>query len=215
MPEFNMGDQFRGLPMGDLIGAPLSAACEAQVRLATATANFINVVGFLPPKNDNDPLQVRTVAFRFDRASRSTPPDIKASDIPQETVNLEVPLLALVKIPSLAINKVDITFDMEVKNAQASSEGSTSQAALDAQAKVGWGPFSVSVKITGSVSSHKENTRSTDQTAKYHVEVHAVDDGMPEGLARVLDLIAQSVAPKKITSVNASAATPAVGTGTP
>ena len=30
-------DQFRGLPMGDLIGGPLAAACTAQVQLASAT----------------------------------------------------------------------------------------------------------------------------------------------------------------------------------
>jgi len=49
MPNFSMGDQFRGLPMGDLIGGPLTAACDAQVRLANATADFIKVIGFLPP----------------------------------------------------------------------------------------------------------------------------------------------------------------------
>ena len=41
----NMGEQFRGLPMGDLIGGPLMAACDAQVRLANATAQFIQQVG--------------------------------------------------------------------------------------------------------------------------------------------------------------------------
>ena len=116
-----------------------------------------------------------------------------------ETVELEVPLLAVVKVPNLSINKVDISFDMEVKNSEQSRESENSKKAMSAEAKFGWGPFSAKVNISGSVSSHKENTRSTDQSAKYHVEVHAADDGMPEGLARVLDMIAQSVAPKAIT----------------
>lgn len=30
---FAMGDQFKGLPMGDLIGGPMMAAAEAQVRM--------------------------------------------------------------------------------------------------------------------------------------------------------------------------------------
>src|SRR3546814_9124201 len=68
---------------------------------------------------------------------------------------------------------------MEVKNSEASKESTDMQAAMEATAKIGWGPISATVKITGSVSSHKENTRSTDQSAKYHVEVHASDDGMP------------------------------------
>jgi len=207
MANFSMGDQFRGLPMGDLIGAPLTAACDAQVRLANATADFIKVVGFLPPApltsggvlDPNAVGDVRTVTFRFDRPSQSVPGDTSTGALPMEQVELEVPLLAVVKVPNLSINKVDISFDMEVKNSEQSREAADANASLEAEAQVGWGPFSAKVSVSGSVSSHKENTRSTDQSAKYHVEVHAADDGMPEGLARVLDMIAQSVAPKAIT----------------
>ena len=209
MPNFSMADQFRGLPMGDLIGGPLTAACDAQIRLANATADFIKVIGFLPPPapaqgavaDPNAVGDVRNVTFKFDRPSQSKVPnaDDPNAPLPMETVELSVPLLAVVKVPSLFINKVDITFDMEVKNSESSKESTDMQAAMEAQAKIGWGPISATVKISGSVSSHKENTRSTDQSAKYHVEVHASDDGMPEGLARVLDMIASSVAPKQIT----------------
>lgn len=210
MPNFSMADQFRGLPMGDLIGGPLSAACDAQVRLANATANFIKVIGFLPPAaNQNgvvDPNavgDVRNVTFKFDRPSQAKPnqtdPTTGNLAANMETVELTVPLLAVVKVPNLSITKVDITFDMEVKNSETSKESNDMQAAMSAEAKIGWGPISATVKISGSVSSHKENTRSTDQSAKYHVEVHATDDGMPEGLARVLDMIATSVGPKAIT----------------
>jgi len=199
-----MGDQFKGLPMGDLIGGPLMAACDAQVKLANATATFIKVVGFLPPASGTDPNavgDVRTARFRFDR------PTGAAADangvVPMETVDLEVPLLAIVKVPALSVTKVDITFDMEIKNSETSKDSLDASASLEAEAKVGWGMFSATVKITGSVSSHKENTRSSDQTAKYHVEVHATDDGMPEGLARVLDIVAQSVAPKQIKAAAA------------
>jgi len=207
MANFSMGDQFRGLPMGDLIGAPLTAACDAQVRLANATADFIKVVGFLPPPppasggvlDPNAVGDVRTVKFSFDRPSQSVPGEASTGTPPMERVELEVPLLAVVKVPNLSINKVDISFDMEVKNSEQSREATDASASVAAEAQVGWGPFSAKVSVSGSVSSHKENTRSTDQSAKYHVEVHAADDGMPEGLARVLDMIAQSVAPKAIT----------------
>lgn len=197
-----MGDQFKGLPMGDLIGGPLTAACNAQVQLANATANFIKVVGFLPPtaNSNNDPNavgDVRTAIFKF---SRPTGAAADANgNVPMEAVDLEVPLLAIIKVPALSIDKVDITFDMEVRNSESSKESTDASASLNAQLKFGWGMFSGTVNISGSVSSHKENTRSSDQTAKYHVEVHASDSGMPEGLARVLDIVAQSVAPKKIT----------------
>jgi hypothetical protein len=117
-----------------------------------------------------------------------------------------VPLLAVVKVPSLFINSVDVVFDMEVRNSETQKESFDAAAKMEATASVGWGPFSLKVNISGSVSSHKENTRQTDQSAKYHVEVHAKDDGMPEGLARVLDLINSSVAPRTIAPANVTPA---------
>lgn len=216
----NMAAQFKGLPMGDLIGAPLNAACDAQVRLAQATVDFIRVVGFNPPANmaPNTPAanlwggSTRTAQFKFKRpvmidpgkpaqidangavvANSAVPPKIGS-----EEVEIEVPVLAIVNVPSLSIKTVDISFDMEVKSSESSKESTDASASLDAEMKFGWGVFSGTVKVHGSVASHKENTRSSDNSAKYHVEVHASDTGMPEGLARVLDILAQSVAPSKV-----------------
>ncbi len=197
----NMGDQFRGLPMNDLIGAPLIAACDAQLKLANATAQFIQTVGFLPPA---DPSKggvgdVRTALFRYARPSLTLPAN-EAGVVPQEQVDIEVPLLAIVRVPTLAVDEVEITFDMEVKNSESSKDSDDKSGSFSGTGQVGWGPFSLSVTVSGSVSSHKENTRSSDQSAKYHVMVRATDKGMPEGLARVIDIMAQSVAPKAITA---------------
>ena len=181
----NMGDQFRGLPMGDLIGGPLMAACDAQIRLANATAQFIQVVGFVP-KTGAQPVN---------------------GIMPTETVSLTVPLLAIVKVPALAIDTVDITFDMEVKNSESEKSSEDKTGSFSADASVNYGIFSLKVHVEGSVATHQENTRSTDQTAKYHVEVHAADKGMPEGLARVLDIMNTAIAPKSV--VAAPAPTPA------
>ena len=61
--------------------------------------------------------------------------------------------------------------------------------------KFGWGCFSATVHVEGSVATHKENTRSSDNSAKYHVQVLAEDTGMPEGLARVLDILHTAIQP--------------------
>lgn len=192
----DMASQFKGLPMGDLIGGPLSAACDAQVRLANATADFIKYIGFMPPTDPKDPSGVgatRTAMFKF---SRPIPDPIDGSKTIDQDVTLDVPLLAIVKVPSLSITRVDITFDMEVKSSFASKESEDTKGSFSADASVGWGPFSLKVHMEGSVATHKENTRTSDNSAKYHVEVHAEDTGMPEGLARVLDIINTAVVPK-------------------
>lgn len=74
---------------------------------------------------------------------------------------------------------------------------------MSAEAKFGWGPFSAKVSVQGKVSSHKESARSSDNSAKYHVSVHAEDRGMPEGLARVMDILQTSIAPCKISPPSA------------
>jgi hypothetical protein len=198
----DMSSQFKGLPMGDLIGGPLNAACDAQIRLANATADFIQKIGFRQPKSDNDPWLPRTVMFKFDRPAQvPSLPAPSAGDLANaiETVDIEVPMLAIVRIPNLGIDRVDITFDMEVKSSTSDTSKADQQASLDAEAKIGWGIFSATVKIHGSVSSHQEHTRTSDNSAKYHVEVHASDRGTPEGLARVLDILQTAAVPKKIT----------------
>lgn len=192
----DMASQFKGLPMADLIGSPLQAACDAQLKLAAATANFIQTVGFAPDATDpSKPGEIRTVNFSFDRqVLKPDPTDpSKAPTNGTERVDMKVPLLAVVNIPALAITKVDVTFDMEVKSSSMSKDSEDKSGKFSADASVGWGVFSLKVHVEGSVATHKENTRSSDNSAKYHVEVHAEDRGMPEGLARVLDIMNRAI----------------------
>jgi hypothetical protein len=116
-----------------------------------------------------------------------------------------VPLLAVVKVPNLSITTVDITFDMEVKSSFSSKESTDASASLAAEASFGFGMFKGTVKIQGSVATHKENARSSDNSAKYTVKVHAEDAGMPEGLARVMDILQSAAAPRKISAPTAVA----------
>ena len=63
MPDglVKMSDQFGGLPMDQLIGGPLKAACDSQVQLAKATADFIQNVGL--ETDANGVMKARTVDF--------------------------------------------------------------------------------------------------------------------------------------------------------
>jgi hypothetical protein len=208
----NISSQFKGLPMGDLIGSPLTAACEAQVKLAQATADFIKVIGFLPPAA-NDPTGVgatRTASFKFKRPVD----DPSGKGIAEEEVELEVPLLAIVKVPNLSITTVDITFNMEVKSSFSQTEKDSKSGSFDASMSIGWGIFKATAKVSGAVSSAKESTRASDNSAKYNVSVHAEDGGAPEGLMRVLDILQTACAPRKIGApVLVPATTPAIAGG--
>ncbi|GHN02281.1 hypothetical protein WSM22_37700 [Cytophagales bacterium WSM2-2] len=226
----NMADQFKGLPMKDLIGGPLDAAIKANVNLAQSTADFINAVGFkqqwynaagtaIAKKTaDTDYMaagDVRIVDFSFERSGTALDDATGAPIRTIEAVTIKAPMLAIVPIPNLQIDNVDISFDMEVKSSTSEKSSEDKQASLDATAKIGWGPFSVEVKIHGSVASHKENTRSSDNSAKYHVEIHATNHGMPEGLARVMDIMAQSQKPSNVVAYRVKADGTKDGAGVP
>ena len=67
---------------------------------------------------------------------------------------------------------------------------------MDANAKFKFGCFgSGSVNVSGKVSSSRENTRSTNQTAKYQVHVSARQQRQTEGLSKLMDIMASCVEP--------------------
>lgn len=113
-----------------------------------------------------------------------------------DQMKVEVPMLAIVPVPNFQIDEVAVLFDMEVK--QSESSQTELDANLSAHATVGFSFLKVSV--SGSVSAHSSNTRSSDNSAKYNVSVTATNHGTPEGLARVLDMMAANVAPSLISS---------------
>lgn len=191
-------NQFNGLDMASLIGGPLKAVCDAQMMMAASTVNFINEVGIT--KVDGKDV-IRTTSFSFERGILGE----DGQSAGKETVSMNVPILSIVKIPSLCIDDVGITFDMEVKSSESSESSSDKSGSLDASAKLKLGPFSMNVSIKGSVSCHEKNTRSTDNSAKYHVSIHAKDTGMPEGLARMLDILSTASTPTEIASTKKKA----------
>jgi len=183
--EGNMAiaEQFTGLPMEQIIGAPLRAAADASLQLAESTAEFIGKVGF------DGKGKVRTAAVGYQKRS---PNEDGTSSL--EEMQVEIPLLAVVPIPNLQVDEVNILFDIEVK--QSERRDSSIDLNAGASGKLG----ALKVGITGSVSAHQTNTRSTDNSGKYHVNIRAANHGTPEGLSRVLDLIAANMTPMLVGS---------------
>jgi len=184
-----MSDQFGGLPMDQLIGGPLKAACNAQTLLAKASSDFIKDVGLNDDGKGN--MNARTVDFSFTKPTQAA--DGTTS---MQKVDLQVPLLAIINTPSLSVKEAEVRFTMEVKSSTSSKTTSDSKADLTAHAKYNAGFFSCDVTIHGSVANHSENSRKSDNSAKYDVKVVARDDGPPEGLMKVLDMLNDAIAPR-------------------
>ena len=179
----------QGLPISELIGAPLQAACDAQFQLAQSSYLFMKQIGF-KDGNFNEP---NLIKFKLER------PVETENGIEKSEIEVQAPFLGLVPLPNLLINDISIEFQMEVNATTASKNTESKEAALKAEASFKFGAIaSGKVEVQGKVSSSQENTRSTNQTAKYQIRVSARQQPQTEGLSKLMDILASCTAPLSV-----------------
>lgn len=170
----------QGIPFSSLIGGPLQAAIDAQAQSANTTIDFIQKVGL----KDGKAIPVEFVYYADGREAK-----------------LIVPLLTILPIPYLAVDEVDIEFKANINASSSTYQEDTASSATSgsgsAEVKVGWGLFSAKANFQASYSSKKDSKAT--QKSKYSVEytmdvhVHAGQDSMPAGLAKVLNILEGSI----------------------
>ena len=178
----SIADQFRGLPIEDLIVSPIVGMAKGQAKLNEVTWRYISEVAF---EKKGDANVARSLDVEMQRVF--TDGDTGIQEL--KTVYSKVPMLPLVPLPSLAITSADINFTMEVKTSDMSKESNDSQTAYEVTAGGKWWGMSFNAKVSGSVSAHKENTRQTDNSAKYEVKVHAEQLPPTEGMLKLSDFL--------------------------
>lgn len=178
----NVAENFKGLPMRELIGAPLFAAAEAQEKLASIALDYYKRIAY-----EDDKTTTRLLTFDLER------PIVQDGVVSADNnkVTVKAPFIGLVPIPSLLIDRIDVDFQMEVTETNSTTDRSSAEASTDISSK--W--FGVNVGISGKVSSSRENTRSTNQTAKYQVHVTASQQPQTEGLSKLMDIMASCIEP--------------------
>jgi hypothetical protein len=178
--DSNVTDKFKGLPMRELIAAPLIAAAEAQQELAATAWNFYKQIAF-----DDDGKTVRVLEFDIKRPIQQ---DGVMTTMPQ---SVKAPFIGLMPIPSLLIDRVDVDLQMEVTDT--SNVKSTINA--EVETKVSGKSWLISAEISGKVTTARENTRMTNQTAKYQIHVTASQQPQTEGLSKLMDIMASCIEP--------------------
>ncbi len=107
-----------------------------------------------------------------------------------DSVNLNVPLLAIVPIPNLRIDEVDTQFKARITSIQ--EQEIETQLDSDASAKLG---FKKIFRFKASVSYQRETRQGFKKTSQYSldVKVRAVQDEIPEGLEKILSMLEESI----------------------
>ena len=187
-----IADQFAGLPIEELIVYPIIGMAKGQAKLNEVTWKYISEVAFVTDKDGNT--TARSLDVEMNRV-------VTDGDTGEQTIQKlynKVPMLPLVPLPSLAITSADIEFAMEVKTSEASKDTSASENSYEASAGGKWWGMSFNAKVAGKVSTNKENTRSTDNSAKYNVKVHAEQLPATEGMLKLSDYLTQMLEPSLI-----------------
>lgn len=212
----SMSQQFSGLPMESLIGGPLNAAAKANSAMALTQTMFMLDTCFskkelgskTPPVYNYEPIMIDMVLTR----SVITQGMDLTSGIPQASTKFSLPLLTILPINSLAVETVDINFEMEVKSSfsEDNNEAKSSETAGEGsfETKIGWGLLSTTIKGSASYSSKDSSTHNThyekSNSAKYTVNVHAGQLPLPKGVNTIIEAFAQAIQPIELTPATSS-----------
>jgi len=173
----NLVAELNNIDFKKMIGGPLQAAVDAQVASSLATVDFINTVGFTTSSGARELVMVDFSHTRNEGTAAA--PDIKS-------VVLRVPLLAMLPIPSLRIEHVIIDFNVKLNSVETSNVSTDLK--VDASVNGGWGR--VNFKVSASFQRKAATGVEVKKEYALNVNVKAVQDEIPGGLEKILNLLA-------------------------
>jgi len=202
----SMAQQFSGLPMKELIGAPLVAAAQANNMMAMTQTKFLLETCFENSvKSDKDiykPIMINMTLTR---------PVINADGSNAEPIETDfnLPLLTIIPLNSLAVDEVNVNFEMEVKSSFASdkSKGKNKDKKGESTLSKKMNESTISAELSGAVAvSEKSQTNESSSykksnSAKYEISAHAGQIPLPIGVTTIIETFAQSLAPIQLKAI--------------
>lgn len=190
--------ELKQIPFAHLIGAPMKAAIEAQALAAQSTIEYIHKVGFkqdlstegdllfADPQTDANAGEVRSVTFSYTK---------KDEDDTESTFALTVPLLAITPIPYIRID--EMTIDFKAKLTDSIVRNTNTSFNLSSSVSGKYSAFFSPIKLEFRVSATYKTATSTQASMKreYSMDIHvrAVQDEMPAGLSKMLDILEDAI----------------------
>jgi hypothetical protein len=202
--------ELRQIPIGLLLGSTLKSVVEAQALAAQTTVDFIQEVGFKPSSTagDFDPFfdssdpdlgELRTVTFKYDKTNEAGDP---------VSATLSVPFLSILPIPLLRVDETTFELNAKLTDVHQYSRKSTLSRSLETEGSggVNFGFFRMRMSMRGSISSESESRRASRYSREYKLRVYvkAVQDDIPAGMAKVFQILEDSIREE----IDSSAPTP-------
>lgn len=112
-----------------------------------------------------------------------------------QKMNIQVPILTMLPIPFIKIESADIEFNVKINSVSTTSSEEKTNAKANASVHSGW---FVKADLSASFSNQKSTNSSEEVKKDYslNIKVHAVQDEMPAGMSRILDMLEETIMAK-------------------
>lgn len=125
-----------------------------------------------------------------------------------QKMQIEVPILTMMPIPFIKIDYTDIEFNVKINSVSTTNTEDTSNSDINSDSSFGykgWG-FNASTNLKTSISHQKKSTSGEEVKKDYslNIKVHAVQDDIPAGMSRILDILEDSISTKAIAAPSGS-----------
>lgn len=162
LPVDNQESLLQELDFNRILGAPLSACVNAQEEAAQATLQYLNEVVFTQAGDDNSSLEPVTVSFYFESAG--------------QVHRIVMPLLLIVPVPYLQIDRVDLTFQATVTESRMNHD--TRKLSLKAK----YSAPGDSAEVSKETKAEYMNKRCID------INLSVTSADMPMGISKLLEI---------------------------
>lgn len=162
LPVDNQESLLQELDFNRILGAPLSACVNAQEEAAQATLQYLNEVVFTQAGDDDSSLEPVTVSFYFESAG--------------QIHRIVMPLLLIVPVPYLQIDRVDLTFQATVTESRMNHD--TRKLSLKAK----YSAPGDSAEVSKETKAEYMNKRCID------INLSVTSADMPMGISKLLEI---------------------------
>lgn len=162
LPVDNQESLLQELDFNRILGAPLSACVNAQEEAAQATLQYLNEVVFTQAGDNDSSLEPVTVSFYFESAG--------------QVHRIVMPLLLIVPVPYLQIDRVDLTFQATVTESHMNHD--TRKLSLKAK----YSAPGDSAEVSKETKAEYMNKRCID------INLSVTSADMPMGISKLLEI---------------------------
>ncbi len=162
LPVDNQESLLQELDFNRILGAPLSACVNAQEEAAQATLQYLNEVVFTQAGDNDSSLEPVTVSFYFESAG--------------QVHRIVMPLLLIVPVPYLQIDRIDLTFQATVTESHMNHD--TRKLSLKAK----YSAPGDSAEVSKETKAEYMNKRCID------INLSVTSADMPMGISKLLEI---------------------------